>query len=157
KAVASAASLQSWFTNDTTTSAVCTDLALSLNCSSGTIARQAINANHATILAGMNLTPFGYTAGGAIHMRTNGDETPAPSSVCSFTQDNDGNKWKDSYDPHYGNALLVWLNGPPRAATELASPRRLSRLAAARRCQRERDAQKQDRRGRRTGRDIAAA
>jgi hypothetical protein len=111
KAVASAASLQSWFTvNDTTASMVCTDLSLSLNCTSGTIAPQTIGTNNATILAGMSLTPYGYTAGGAIHMRPNGDQLPQYSGVCSFTLDNDMNKWKDSYDTHWGNGLLIWLN-----------------------------------------------
>jgi hypothetical protein len=111
KAVASAGSLQSWFTaNDTTASKVCTDLAFTLNCSNGTIAPDGPAGTSATLLNGMNLTPFGYTAGGPIHMRLNDDGTPAASGVCSNTLNNDSNKWKDTYMTHWGNGLLIWLN-----------------------------------------------
>jgi hypothetical protein len=109
KVVASAASLQAWFTpNDTTASKVCTDLALTLNCSNGTIAPDG----DATLMSGMSLTPYGYTANAslAIHMRLNDDTSPANSGVCSGTLDNDSNKWKDSYNTHWGNGLLIWLN-----------------------------------------------
>jgi hypothetical protein len=109
KVVASAQSLQVWFTpNDTTASRVCTDLALTLNCSNGTIAPDG----DATIMNGMSLTPYGYTANAspAIHMRLNDDNSPQNSGVCSGTLDNDSNKWKDSYNMHWGNGLLIWLN-----------------------------------------------
>jgi len=109
KVVPSAASLQSWFTaNDTTGSKVCTDLALTLDCSNGTIAPEG--GGGATLMNGMNLTPFGYTGLGPIHMRLNDDGSPAASGVCSNTLDNDMNKWKDSYSTHWGNGLLIWIN-----------------------------------------------
>ena len=106
--MASAASLQSWFTaNDKVASKVCTDLAFTLNCTNGTIAPDG----DATILNGMVLTPFGYTAGAcAIHMRLNDDVQPNFSGVCSCTNNSDSNKWKDTYGTHWGNGLLIWLN-----------------------------------------------
>ena len=112
KAVASPTSFQGWFTsNDTTASKVCTDLDFSLNCATGTIAPQVLTgASNATVLGGMTLTPFGYTAGGPLHMRLNDDLSAAASGVCSYTSDNDGNKWKDSYMTHWGNGLLIWIN-----------------------------------------------
>jgi hypothetical protein len=109
KVVASTASLQVWFTpNDTTASKVCTDLALTLNCSNGTISPDG----DATVMNGMSLNPYGYTANAsaAIHMRLNDDNAPGNSGVCSGTLDNDSNKWKDSYNMHWGNGLLIWLN-----------------------------------------------
>jgi hypothetical protein len=107
KEVASAASLQVWFTaNDTTASRVCTDLALTLNCSNATIAPDG----DATLMGGMSLTPYGYTtAGQVIHMRLNDDNAPQNSGVCSDTLDNDNNKWQDSYNQHWGNGLLIWI------------------------------------------------
>lgn len=112
KAVASAASLQSWFTpNDTVASNVCTDLAMTLNCTQGTISPQEIpDGPTATALGGMSLTPYGYTASGPLHMRLDDDMLPMYSGVCSNTFDNDGNKWMDSYDTHWGNGLLIYLN-----------------------------------------------
>jgi hypothetical protein len=61
---------------------------------------------------GMSLNPYGYTANAsaAIHMRLNDDNAPGNSGVCSGTLDNDSNKWKDSYNMHWGNGLLIWLN-----------------------------------------------
>jgi len=109
KVIASAQSLEGWFTaNDTTASKVCTDRALALNCVSGVIAPNG----DATMLNGMSLAPYGYTTIGAqvIHMRLNDDYSASASGVCSNTLDNDNNKWKDSYAQHWGNGLLIWLN-----------------------------------------------
>jgi hypothetical protein len=109
KVVASAASLQGWFTpNDTTPSRVCTNLALTLNCSDGKIAPHSDEA--VTFLDGMQLNPYGYTADTPIHMRLNDDDIPENSGVCSATLDRDNNKWKDSYNTHWGNGLLIWIN-----------------------------------------------
>jgi hypothetical protein len=110
KVVASAASLQGWFTtNDMTASKVCTNLGLTLNCSDGKIAPHADEA--VTFLDGMLLDPYGFNSGGSsVHMRLNDDAIPENSGVCSATLDRDNNKWMDSYNTHWGNGLLIWIN-----------------------------------------------
>lgn len=68
KVVGSTQNLQVWFTaGNTAATRVCTDLALTLNCSDGTIAPNG----DATLFGGMSLVPYGYTASTVI--RDTGD------------------------------------------------------------------------------------
>jgi len=100
--VADPAAAKNWFNGDSVATKVCTDAAMSKNCTTGVIAY----AGDATTLGGMNLTSYGYS-GGTIHMRLNSDGAPSYSAVCSSTGDNNGNAWKDSYATHWGNGLLI--------------------------------------------------
>ncbi len=99
--------LNTWFDFSDMPSEVCTDAAMTMNCSAGTIAPTG-GGNSPTILSGMELDVFGYTAGFPIHMRLS-DDGSTRSGVNSSTLDNDGNAWPDSYSASWGNALLIWI------------------------------------------------
>ncbi len=106
KRVASAASFSAWFDNDTTPSSVCTNVAMSTNCSTGIVGK----SGDMTALEGMNLAVYGYPASGILHLRQDGDGLSYFTGVCSYTFNNAGNAWNDSaFDGHWGNGLLVWL------------------------------------------------
>jgi hypothetical protein len=60
KVVASPASFGAWFSNDATPSRVCTDVALTQNCTNGIIAGRS-GIYDATMLGGMNLADYGYS------------------------------------------------------------------------------------------------
>lgn len=90
---------------------VCTDLAMTENCSTGRIHSDG----EITYLEGMLMSHHGFTildGGCALHMRHNGDGDGSffASSLCSCTFNNDGNAWHDdAIDGHWGNGLEVWL------------------------------------------------
>ena len=98
-----------WFSDrDHPATTVCTDLALTENCSNGRVGGAA---GGVTTLEGMNLGHFGYSAGcGDLHMRQNTDDAPGFSAVCSCTGNADGNAWRDdAIDGHWGNGLEIWM------------------------------------------------
>ena len=88
---------------------VCTDVAMSENCTMGRIQGSPTNI---TGFGGMNLNDHGYTTQGRIHMRLDGDPGSGTqrSGVCSDTINFDNNAWRDSaVDGHWGNGLEIWL------------------------------------------------
>jgi cysteine-rich repeat protein len=98
----------SWFSaTDHAATQVCTDVAMSQNCSDGKIVG---GPGKVTWFEGMNLSDHGYTAGGDIHMRHNEDAAPDFSALCSYTFGYDANAWDDdAVDGHWGNGLEVWF------------------------------------------------
>ncbi|GMV40942.1 MAG: hypothetical protein AMXMBFR64_26580 [Myxococcales bacterium] len=107
KRVASAASFTQWFQNDPTASQVCSNLAMTSNCSTGFIRTNGDSTN----LDGMTLSHHGYPAGSCpIHMRLDGDGASQYTAVCSCTGNNNGNQWHDdAMDGHWGNGLLIYI------------------------------------------------
>ena len=99
------ASFLSWFSSTPHTSTlVCTDVGMTANCSTGDIL-----AGSVTNFDGMNLSHYGYTTGGQLHMRLDNDPSGSYSAVCSTTFDYDGNAWNDSASSHWGNGLEIWI------------------------------------------------
>lgn len=105
KAVGSPLSFLSWFDDDAEPTLVCSDVAMTQNCSMNVI---AFNGD-ATFLGGMSLSHYGYS-GLTLHMRDDDDLAPQFSGISSHTFDADGNAWHDDYSTHWGNALRVWLH-----------------------------------------------
>lgn len=105
------AGLPHWFSpvaHEATT--VCSDLAMTLDCSEGKIGPGGDLWPDVVTLDGMNLVAAGYLAGGPLHMRLNGSLDPSFDAVCSYTSDYDGNAWNDTNQDHWGNGLQVWVN-----------------------------------------------
>jgi len=102
-----AASFASWFDFGDVATMVCSDLAMSVDCSNGTISPTG-GGNSPTRLGGMDLEDFGYPGGYPVHMRLS-DDGSSLSGLCSSTLDDEGNAWPDSYSTHWGNALRIWL------------------------------------------------
>jgi UDP-3-O-[3-hydroxymyristoyl] glucosamine N-acyltransferase len=96
----------SWFSSTRHTSTqVCSNVAMSANCSSGDLL-----AGGVTIFDGMNLAQYGYPADGDIHMRMDNDPSSSFSALCSHTGNRGGNAWHDAaIDGHWGNGLELWL------------------------------------------------
>jgi cysteine-rich repeat protein len=96
-----------WFNNDSNASQVCTNVAMSQNCSSGTIGKVV---NDRTELTGMNLNHYGYQTDCPLHLRLDSDLGASFSAVCSCTTNYNNNAWPDSGgDGHWGNGLRIWL------------------------------------------------
>lgn len=105
KAIASAESFSGWFAADPTTSQICRDVDMTLDCAEGDIASE----NGLVLIDHMSLVQYGYTPGmfcTELHMRLDPDPDGAPSGVASCTVDTD---WPTSYTQYWGNALLIWL------------------------------------------------
>jgi cysteine-rich repeat protein len=102
-------SFSKWFNGDATPTLVCTDLAMTRNCSSATIATTG-GSQASTALGGMDMAHWGYApAGSLLHMRLDTDYDPKMSSICSSTLNVNGNAWRDSRWDHWGNGLLIYL------------------------------------------------
>jgi acyl-[acyl carrier protein]--UDP-N-acetylglucosamine O-acyltransferase len=101
------ATFTSWFSSTGhTATQVCSNLAMSANCSSGDILSPV---GGVAVMDGMNLSHYGFTAG-ELHMRLDNGEAPAYDAVCSSTGNNNGNAWRDdAIDGHWGNGLEIWL------------------------------------------------
>lgn len=104
--------VQSWGTLgaaevDATT--VCTDLAMTQNCSQSQFDHTYIDGNAGGILMmrGMYLSTYGFlTDGNPLHFGSNNSS----AGVCSTTADANQNAWQDSYlDGHWGNGLQIWF------------------------------------------------
>ncbi len=88
------------------TTQVCTDEAMSQNCSEGDILG---GAGLVTSFDGMTMSIVGYS-GGVWHMRQNNDDAPQYSALCSSTGNADGNAWNDdAIDGHWGNGMEIWV------------------------------------------------
>ena len=87
-----------WFTSDATqaTTSVCSDLALTTDCSSG-----AIKSAGTTNFEGMT---SGSSCGW--HMRVNGDAAPSYSGLCTC---DGGSLLPTNYAGHWGHPLRIWL------------------------------------------------
>ena len=102
--------LWSWFSvEDHGATLVCTDLAMTQNCSEGRI----LAGLDPTWLEGMFMNDYGFSTiqnPCSIHMRHNEEANFYPSGVSSCTGNNDGNAWHDdAIDGHWGNGLEIWL------------------------------------------------
>jgi cysteine-rich repeat protein len=101
--------LATWFDYEDVPTTVCSDLAMTVDCTMSTISPTG-GGNSATVLGGMSLGDFDYPADFPVHMRLDDDmSSPSFSGLCSSTENFEGNVWPDSYDLHWGNALRIWL------------------------------------------------
>ncbi|MEM8933385.1 MAG: hypothetical protein AAGE94_19500 [Acidobacteriota bacterium] len=94
-----ASTIGAWFSaSDLTPTAVCSTEALDCG-----ITGRILRAHGVTWLEGMVLP----TAGGPLHLRTNGDVWPAFDGVCSYTFGSAA--WADVAGDHWGNGLDIWV------------------------------------------------
>lgn len=96
--------MANWFnTNETTTTKVCLDSNLSQSCKTSRFIQ-----TDAYELNGMNLSDKGYQNSGVLHLRMNSNDASFHSGVCSYTLNNNGNQWHDTYNQHWGNGMLIY-------------------------------------------------
>ena len=101
-------SFESWFSEvDTDASMVCTDVAMTANCSDATIQTQG-GGNNVTALGGMRITHY-LPAGDdyPIHIRQDNNNPSGSSGVISGTVGLA--EWTPGYGDHNGNGLRIWL------------------------------------------------
>ena len=105
---ADSAAFTEWFNNDVTPTDVCSDVDMTVSCTSGVIAVAPATGSMvdaATVIEGMTLTAYGGTC--PLHLRQNTDPGSEGSGICSCTFSSA--TWPDSYGEHWGNALKIWL------------------------------------------------
>jgi len=110
KRVAAPQSFAAWFSeDDPLASEVCTDLAMTDNCSDGTVDRTGSDTNNVTVLGGMRITDVGFADGDPfpIHMRQDNNSNSGVSGVISGTEGLAG--WTAGYEDHNGNGLRIYL------------------------------------------------
>ncbi|MBU9200258.1 choice-of-anchor D domain-containing protein [Burkholderia multivorans] len=89
---------------------ICTDLAMTQNCTSTPFNHNYLNTTttNITVFNGVNLADYGYPAGSNINVHGGLDQSTG--GYCSNTGNNNNNQWHDSYsDGHWGNGLQFWL------------------------------------------------
>ena len=118
--MAPASSIVGWFDTDNAGSKVCTDLAMTSQCTDNAFIKG--NTGSSTELEGMSLVKYGYQASGQFHMRQNSDSGGSSyGGLCSSTQNDNNNavclvyyntkrvllisydfflQWKDSFSSH---------------------------------------------------------
>ena len=109
KIVGTTASFEAWFSEtDPDISTVCTDVAMTANCSSGLIQSQGTLANNVTVLSGMRITHY-FPDGDPfpIHIRQDNNNPSGDSGMISGTIGVPA--WTPGYDGHVGNGLRIWL------------------------------------------------
>ncbi len=109
KVVGTTATFEAWFSHtDPDSSMVCTDVALTENCSSGSIQTQGDDVNNLTSLGGMRITHY-LPAGDSfpIHIRQDNNTSSGSSGMISGTIGLA--EWSQGYGGHNGNGLRIWL------------------------------------------------
>jgi hypothetical protein len=97
---------------DTTKAAVCTDLAMTQNCTSRPFDHDYNNNGSATaftMMWGVTVAKYGYTV--TSYQPVHGEVfTGGSAGWCSTTGNANNNAWNDSYaDGHWGNGLKIWF------------------------------------------------
>jgi hypothetical protein len=97
---------------DTTKAAVCTDLAMTQNCTSRPFDHDYNNNGSATaftMMWGVTVAKYGYTT--TSYQPVHGEVfTGGSAGWCSTTTNANNNAWNDSYgDGHWGNGLEIWF------------------------------------------------
>ena len=96
---------------DTSKAAVCTDLAMTQNCTSRPFDHDYYNNGTQTgftMMWGVTVAKYGYTT--VSYQPVHGTAFAGGNGWCSTTGNVNNNAWNDSYgDGHWGNGLQIWL------------------------------------------------
>ncbi|KWA84303.1 hypothetical protein WL29_23385 [Burkholderia ubonensis] len=96
---------------DTSKAAVCTDLAMTQNCTSRPFDHDYYNNGTQTgftMMWGVTVAKYGYTT--TSYQPVHGTAFAGGNGWCSTTGNVNNNAWNDSYgDGHWGNGLQIWL------------------------------------------------